>query len=348
MLFAVGTKVRLIHTGDIGEVVELLDNGMVSVLLEDEVKIPAFLDDLERIEATAKPGRPAVKAKFVKGKQEKIITPPKRPPIISQYAILKSLGIQLAFDPKLKSDATAEQYSVYLINDTKYDVLYRIGFSLNAVMQKDLNGKLDATSAQEIGMLLFDQLNDAPVFDVQCWRISTLGTGSRMQKTIKIKPKQFFKNTRTAPILNRQVHHYKVFEKVIGLENAEKKEDLKSYTKRNARPQSRPADLYGRLPHEVVEMSEFIPEIDLHIEKLRDDFRGLNKADILRIQLKHFDAYLERAIRLGVERVFIIHGVGEGRLRSAIATRLLRNPDVETFKNEFHPRYGYGATEVIF
>jgi len=27
---------------------------------------------------------------------------------------------------------------------------------------------------------------------------------------------------------------------------------------------------------------------------------------------------------------------------------LMNHPDVKTFKNEFHPKYGFGATEVIF
>ncbi|RQH21817.1 hypothetical protein D5R40_31195 [Okeania hirsuta] len=49
-----------------------------------------------------------------------------------------------------------------------------------------------------------------------------------------------------------------------------------------------------------------------------------------------------------MERVFVIHGVGEGKLRNAIATRLIKYPEVVSFKNEFHPRYGFGATEIIF
>ena len=74
----------------------------------------------------------------------------------------------------------------------------------------------------------------------------------------------------------------------------------------------------------------------------------MNNAEILRLQLRTFDDYLEKAIRVGVPKVFIIHGLGKGRLRNEIASRLIRHPEVETFKNEYHPRYGYGATEVIF
>jgi len=40
--------------------------------------------------------------------------------------------------------------------------------------------------------------------------------------------------------------------------------------------------------------------------------------------------------------------IGKGRLRNEIASRLVQMPEVKTFKNEYHPNYGFGATEVIF
>ncbi len=64
--------------------------------------------------------------------------------------------------------------------------------------------------------------------------------------------------------------------------------------------------------------------------------------------MKKFEAYIDEAVRQGVERVFIIHGIGKGHLRNLITSNLIRNPNVITFKNEYHPRYGHGATEVIF
>jgi dsDNA-specific endonuclease/ATPase MutS2 len=42
------------------------------------------------------------------------------------------------------------------------------------------------------------------------------------------------------------------------------------------------------------------------------------------------------------------HGLGEGKLRTAIARRLKEMHEVSAYKNEYHPKYGWGATEVIF
>ena len=50
MLFAIGSRVRLNHTGAEGTVSELLDHGMISVLLDDGDEIPVAEEDLMRIE----------------------------------------------------------------------------------------------------------------------------------------------------------------------------------------------------------------------------------------------------------------------------------------------------------
>jgi hypothetical protein len=346
MLFSVGTRVKFLHSRDEGVVTSLLDNGMVNVLLDDsDFEIPVFPDDLIR-DSDVSESKAAVKAKFVKGKQEDYLKAPERPPIESQYTILKSFGIQLAFDPVLGPDGYARKYRMYLINDTSYDALFVFELYISGRLEIRHNSMLSHTSIFEIGELLFDQLNDNPEVRMDCWRITTQGTGSKMSKNLKIKPKLFFKKVKTAPFLNKQVHLFRLFERLTEKINPQK-EDLKQYTKKNIRPITNWTN-HKRLPHEVVEMAEFIPEIDLHIEQLVKDHLKLSNAEILNTQLHHFDNYIEKAIRLGVERVFIIHGIGKGRLRDAISSRLLQMPEVRTFRNEFHPRYGYGATEVIF
>lgn len=345
MVFAIGTKVKLLHTGDVAVVTHWLDGGMIQVrVVGDDMEIPVFPEDVMRIEEEL----PKVKAKVVQGKQEK--TPEVRPQAKTeiQYAILKSQGIQLAFEPMFRHDGTTEKYHVHIINDTKYDVLYDYEFSIESGILKTDNGKLSSISVIKVGDLSYDQLNDTPVFDIECKIITTEGLGEPIHKNLKIKPKSFFTKVKTAPLLNRQAHLFKLFE---NLQNEAVKEsaaeDLETYTKRYAQPTTTWLDNV-KDTHEVVELSTFQPEIDLHIEKLVNNINKLNNADILNIQLSHFEKYIDKAIQMGVERVFIIHGVGAGRLRSSIATRLLQMQEVKTFKNEYHPRYGYGATEVIF
>lgn len=349
MLFAIGSRVKLIHTGDEGVITKLLEDNMVNVLLDDGDEIPAFAEDVINIEDEKRrlSNKSVIKAKSVPVKQVKVPKEPEPPRVQQQYAILTSMGIQLGFEPKMRLDGTTAKYVVHLINDTAHDVLYTFQLSLNNKIGSVKNGKLGHLSAVEIDELPFDQLNDSPIVEFECWQITTAGTGTRLQKTLRIKPKQFFKKVKTAPIINVAVHHYILFEKLDVVKKTE--EDLKSYTARKAGPMNRRksnGEKYSR--HDVSAFANFNQELDLHIEKLTTKSNGMSNSEKFNLQVKAFEAYLNQAIHLGMERVFIIHGLGKGKLKNKIASILMQHPDVATFKNEHHPKYGWGATEVIF
>jgi hypothetical protein len=342
MLLSIGTRVKFRHTGEEGVVSAILADGMVEVYLEeDDMEIPAFPEDL--LPATPR---------LVQLSKPEPAKAPEPPPPATQYAILKSLGIQLAFVPENNPDGTVKQYEVFLINDTPSAVIHAWAFNLKDQPRDRGHGRLEPLSFQSLGFLLFDQLNDAPSYEIECWKITTQGTGPKLFRNLRIKPQQFFKNTRVAPLLNRQAQWYRIFETLDSSEAPQaKKEDLRDYAKSHAPRSSRNEDAYGdwrdTLPG-VREYAEFVNEIDLHIEKLTERHAKLSNAEILRIQMAHFDAFMSKAIRLGVASVFIIHGVGKGVLREAVAQRLKGYPDVRNFFNEYHPKYGWGATEVLF
>ncbi len=351
MLIAVGTRVKLKHTGDMGEVSAILPDGMVNVrLFEDGMEIPTYLDDLIRIEEDM-PDK-STKAKIVQGKQEKIVPEQHLPQANPQYKILKSLGIQLAFEPIHRTDGSTEAFEMYLINDTRYDVIFSLEIDIVNMPLRTINGKLNSLTYQSLGRLPFDKLNDAPIFIFECRQLTTAGTGAAMNKEVRIKAKQFFKKIMTAPLLDKPVHLYKVFEKFDNNEKEVSKkdsEDLKSYTKRNLVPKKkRKPNVKAVEVNDIKAYAEFQSEIDLHIENLTKGHEKLNNAQKLRIQMIAFEEYINKAYRLGVESVFVIHGVGKGRLKNEIAASLIKNPYVKTYSNEYHPRYGYGATEVIF
>ncbi len=351
MLFSKGTRVKFLHTRDEGFVEEYLDDGMVNVRLAgSDMVIPVFEEDL--IRADEPDTRKIAPSKTVppgkKGKPEE--KKPERPEPRIQYDILKSKGIQLALAPVFDQDGNVGKYRLFLINDTRNDVVFTGTLTVKGQAPVAHNGKLTGLSTQLLGELAFDQLNDAPEYTVNCWRLTTEGSGPVKTKTLKIRPKQFFKRPETAPLLNIPAYTFVLISDLNeGAEETENPGDnLLNYTKKMSRPTSSWLEGHAKPLHEISEKAAFIPEIDLHIENLRHKGGKINASEIFRIQMQHFDSYLDKAIRLGVERVFIIHGLGEGRLRDAIASRLLQTPEVVTFKNEFHPRYGFGATEVIF
>ncbi|MEM6963569.1 MAG: Smr/MutS family protein [Bacteroidota bacterium] len=349
MLFSEGTKVRFKNTGDEGVITSIIDAEMVNVFLdEDDMEIPAFIENLERVQDTPRPNQSIIKAKFVQSKKSPQPPSPPNHKIDPQYFILKSLGIQLAFEPHNNYEGITSHYDIYLINDTRYDALYSLTIDLAGMTPKTINGKIENVSYINLGEMKFNQLNDAPIFDIDIWQLTTVGTGYKMSKTLKLKPKQFFKNIKTVPLLDKQMHWYQLFENFDREEKTER-EDLKSYTQKNARKPKKEKSIYHRYSGaNPREFASFNNEIDLHIENLSSSFSGLSNAEILRIQLAHFDSFLEKALKIGVSRIFVIHGLGKGKLKNEIATRLIQHPHVKTFKNEYHPKYGFGATEVIF
>ena len=347
-LYAIGTRVRLKHTGDEGVISELLSDEMATILLEDGDKIPVFLDDIMSVEdeKRALSAKLPIKAKIVKGKSPQIPKAPIWPDPHQQYTVLKSLGIQLCFDPHLRPDGIPDHYTVYLINDTKSDVLYTCQISQRNLKGHKSHGKLNQMTAQEVGKLSYDALNEGSVVNLEGWQVTTAGNGSRMHKEIKLKPKQFFNNKKTAPILNRLVHHYVVFADFKVSEKKEPEEDLQSYTRRQQDLNEDWQPLQDLYQSEVNDFANFPNDIDLHIEHLTHQIKGLTNTEILTIQLQAFEKYLSRALELGVSPVFIIHGLGKGKLKRMIAQKLKANPAVISFKNEYHYKYGWGATEV--
>jgi hypothetical protein len=53
--------------------------------------------------------------------------------------------------------------------------------------------------------------------------------------------------------------------------------------------------------------------IDLHMEKLTDDWKTLSNFEILTMQLKAFEKYYDLAVAHRQPSLIVIHGVGSGR-----------------------------------
>ncbi len=352
MLIPIGTRVKFRHSPEEGVITEVIDDRMVSVYVAAwDMDIPVGIDDLLIADPSQIPGY-----KPGKKKQPPVAEPAKTPsPAKEQGKGLRKTaaegsGILLAFDPILKSDATPEKFRVLLLNDTPFDVIFNVELFVLDQKRFSKNGKLSSGNWIDLGMLLFDELNDFPVVEAECWRITTDGTGGKQVKDLRIKPNVFFGRLQLTPFLGRPTHLFPLFERLQDQRSEAPGEDLEAYTKRNMPPSVilNAITEDKEITHEVRAAAEFQPELDLHIEKLIKDPSHLSNSQIIQLQMKVFEAYMDKAIRFGFERVFIIHGLGKGRLKDLIASRLIRMPEVLTFKNEFHPKYGHGATEVIF
>ena len=88
-----------------------------------------------------------------------------------------------------------------------------------------------------------------------------------------------------------------------------------------------------------------VPEIDLHIENLLDNWQNMSNYDILNYQMRFFKRKLEKFMEQKVPKLIIIHGKGEGVLRSEIRNELHKYSNIE-FLDGSYLEYGIGATEI--
>ena len=88
-------------------------------------------------------------------------------------------------------------------------------------------------------------------------------------------------------------------------------------------------------------------EVDLHINQLVDDSKGMTNTEMLAIQLGKFRSELEKAISEKTHRIVFIHGIGNGTLKLAIRKELEEHYSHFQYQDASYQEYGYGATMVI-
>tara|TARA_S200000501_G_C20812356_1_gene738933 strand:+ start:687 stop:1241 length:555 start_codon:yes stop_codon:yes gene_type:complete len=85
-------------------------------------------------------------------------------------------------------------------------------------------------------------------------------------------------------------------------------------------------------------------ELDLHIEKIIDNFFDLSGSEILDFQMNVFYKAIFEAYRLKLPFIIIIHGLGKGVLKSKITDFLKENS--ASFCDESPMIYKGGATRI--
>jgi hypothetical protein len=86
-------------------------------------------------------------------------------------------------------------------------------------------------------------------------------------------------------------------------------------------------------------------EIDLHIEEIVESHLGLSNFQILTKQLNEFKSFYKKAKTKHIQKIVVIHGVGEGVLKEEIRSYLSKQEGIEYFDSDFR-EYGKGATTV--
>ncbi len=344
MKFKIGQRVRMVRTENFGVVTALLDNGLVEVRLD------------------AGKGHLSLPSEILEAVQERVIQ--QAPPAAATpmevgadagagtEAEEQGEGVRLAFDPQLDNEANPVAYETYLLNGSKYKIIYELKMKTHGDRRWAKSGQLEPGAKKRLEAIEYRWLNEKLSCELDVRTVKAGGTGPRHFKKVNLKAAQFFQTLQDVPELYRDAHLYVVFPKLDNTRTAPaaapRSTSLKALTAEAIRARPKKDSSKRKVTLDLAEKLEFEETIDLHLHKLVEDPDKVAKHERLQLQLKAFDEYIDKALRLGVDSVFIIHGVGSGALKRAIHSRLHRTKYIRKFTNEYHPKYGYGATEVTF
>ncbi len=337
MKYEVGDTILVLHSNEEGTVVELMNENMVMIEV-DKVRFPVYMDQIDFPYFK----RFSEKKLFEKKKEKKYIDDIKKEKANTKYKV--SDGVWLAFlpvfDKDIFDDDVVESFKLYLINQTEhpYNFNYRITFAGSPDFE--LKNQIFSFTDFYLHDVAFEQMNDAPKFALEFSLLNADKKKSEYFETsLKLKAKQLFQKIEEIKLKNEPTFSYKLFEtypdKVV-----EEKHDFT------------PLSGAGYKIYDASKVTQNLEParsvVDLHIEKLSDDWKHLSNFEILTIQLKTFEKYFYLATVHCQPNLIVIHGVGSGKLKDEIHEILKTKTEVKTFVNQYHPNFGYGATEIYF
>jgi hypothetical protein len=330
MKFSVGDKMLIKKTGEEGYVVSLIDKELIEVSVEGTI-FPIYIDEIDHpyLRWFTQKNNDERKKKVLREQIPIEKLDEKKPKVAS--------GIHLVFMPVfhiVEMEEQVERIKIFIINHSRYTVTFKYAVRLSERLLFSYQGLLQPFSDVYLHYIDWEYMQDIPRFE---WQLEeTLSSQYAIhQDVIKIKSSKLFEQISSLQASSTATFQYTL------LQEFSIKEKVKEVFK-----------LPSIIPHtpQKVRSIQDIPkyELDLHIEQLLADTKGLSNAEMVHIQLVALERYLDIAIKNRQDKMVVIHGVGKGVLRSEVHRILKENDFVKNIEAGWHAGYGFGATIVYF
>jgi hypothetical protein len=335
--YQLGDIVLILHSNEEGEIVDFINDKMVMVNVKG-VRFPVYMDQIDF-------------PYFKRFSEKNFTTPKKEKKFVDDLRKEKPApanrvadGIWLTFLPVMDTDEfgdeVVEQLKIHLINRTElpYNFVYKLNFF--GETDFELKNRISPFEDFYLHDVPFENMNDNPSIDIDFSLLqSDKKKAEHYETSLKLKPKQVFSRIEEIRKNNQATFSYKLFEHYPDRVEEDKLEmeklaarGYKIYNAKEARQHLEP----------------FRSVVDLHIEKIADDWQHLSNYEIIGLQLKTFEKYYDLALAHHQPSMIVIHGVGKGKLRDELHDILRLKREVKSFINQYDPRFGYGATEIFF
>ncbi len=339
MKYEVGDDIVVLHTNEEGKVIEIINDKMVMIEVRG-VKFPSYIDQIDFPYFK----RFTEKKQIFQQKKEKkfVDNIPKEKPKPAEARVAE--GVWLSLLPKFTldefGDEVVELFKLHLVNKTAKGYKFKYEQQFLGEINFELSNEVTAFHDFYLHDLRFADFNDNPAFFFEFSLIKPDKIKAEFFETsLKLKGKQIFHRIEEMKQKNEPAITFKLFE-IYPDRMIEEPPPL------SARAANEYSVYEAKKARQNLEPARSV--IDLHMEKLSDDWQHMSNFEILSIQLKEFEKWYDLAVAHHQPDLIIIHGVGKGRLKDEIHEILKTKKEVKYFVNQYDPRFGYGATEIFF
>lgn len=335
MKYQPGDKIIVLLTEEEGKVLEIMTEKMVLIEVKG-VKFPAYTDQIDF------PYFKMFSEKRKIEKQKVFIDQVQKEKATAK--VKEGNGIMLSFipvfDKDIFDDDIVEKFKLYLVNQNETAYTFSYNLMIGGESDFQLKNIIEPLSDFYLHDVKFEDLSDSPRFEFEfALKEPDKKKALYYESSLKLKAKQLFKKIEEIQLKNEPGFSYILME-----DYPDRLEEERVDLSRLGNAGFRLYDA-GKIKQHLEPARSVV---DLHIEKLTDDWKHLNNFEILTMQLKAFEKYYELAVSHYQSSLTIIHGVGVGKLRDEIHDILRLKKEVSTFVNQYSQLYGYGATEIFF
>jgi hypothetical protein len=313
MRYKLGDFVRFVDEKMEGFVTRIIDDQMIGVTGEDDFEIPVLASKVTTVH-----GYVAAGSKKDDSAEE----------LQTHTGEFKIKGVYIGVVNDLKANSVVH---FYLVNDTSFQLLASLTTEKQLAFKGEYSGIAAPNTATKIYSAQLADLQLWPKFIFHILYNTKQNTEPPVPLVIneKFKAKDFSGSKKMIPVLNQQGWLIQLDEPELVIDAQKMKES------------------FFQSPDEKTAVEKPGTEVDLHIEKLRNDHQFLNSSEMLKIQLDHFHKALDAAIVHQLPEIIFIHGAGNGILKNEIHKLLGKHQKVQTFMDARKEKFGYGATKVI-
>src|SRR5690606_15423467 len=254
MNFKLGEFVRFIDENREGYITRIIDDQIVGVTGEDDFEIPVAVNNLARVHGHASSEI-----------DEDLVSP-------TEISLdeFEQRGVYLAVIPDANKGSLVH---FYVVNKSSFQLFVTLNTEAKEKYKGEYSGTLNAQSVVKVHTAALPELDVWPKYNFRVLPYTTqnIKPAKFIEAEYKFRAKDFSGAKELIPFIKQQGWLIQLDEQELKIDAQKLKESFFNKPVKEEKQVFKP----GR-------------EVDLHIEKIRDDYQFLSKSEILDIQLATF------------------------------------------------------------